>query len=72
MPRTSQAIAWQALEIELTAHFRVGSARMRYIVRIERHHVREQIGVSVEVYIKIEVSFSTVHNLRDFFTSITP
>lgn len=49
-PRTRQTESVQSLEIELAAHFWIGSTGMRHIVRVEWHHMGEEFRVAGGVY----------------------
>jgi len=48
-PRTYDATSGQSFEIELTAHGRVGSAGVRNIVAVKRHHVTEHVRASAVI-----------------------
>ena len=48
-PRTRVAAARLAHEVELAADGRLGPARVRDVVRVERHHVRQEARVPVRV-----------------------
>ena len=50
VPRTRDLAAGQTLEVELTADFRLGTARVRHVVAVERHHVTKHVRVAAMIY----------------------
>ncbi len=43
LPRARHSAARQALEVELAADLGVGAARVRHVVAVEWHHVRQDV-----------------------------
>lgn len=48
-PGAGEAVARQSLKVKLATDLGVGATRVRHIVAVERHHVRQQVCRPVAV-----------------------